>query len=182
VRGTPRTSGKAYFLEGLAGYDEERRTGSSENLFFFFGILAGLNIMITDPESLVAEIREHPGVKDVDIVHFPLRKELWVVLREPVDLSKLRAAAVRSGYTVTKVGSFASRLPRSLAEMIWDCVTYVITKHPHGWKRLESSGLRGLVGRIMRDLATGETVYHVNDEEGLDILKEYLKSQAGDHL
>ena len=138
--------------------------------------------MITDPQLLVAELREHPRVKDVDIVHFSLGKELWVVLREPVDLSKLQAAAARSGYTVAKVGSFASRLPRSLAEMIWDGVTYVITKHPHGWKKLESTGLRGLVGRIMRDLATGDTVYHVDDDDGLDILKEYLKSRLGDHL
>jgi len=150
--------------------------------FLPFRIPFRLNIMITDPELLVTELRGQPGVKDVDIVHFPLGKELWVVLREPVDLSKLQAAAVRSGYTVAKVGSFASRLPRSLAEMIWDGVTYVITKHPHGWKKLESTGLRGLVGRIMRDLATGDTVYHVNDDDGLDILKEYLKSRPGEHL
>jgi hypothetical protein len=132
--------------------------------------------MIIDPESLVPELRQLRGVKDVEIVGFPSRKELWVVLRDPVHTDELCKASASLGYAVVKSGSLASKLPRSLAEMIWDGTTHVVTKHPHGWKKLISTlGIRPVV-KIARDLATGDTVFHVNDSDGLAILREYLES------
>jgi hypothetical protein len=131
--------------------------------------------MITDPESLVPELRQLRGVKDVEIVGFPSGKELWVVLGDPIDTDGLHRASASLGYAVLRSGSLASKLPRSLAEMIWDGTTHVVTKHPHGWKKLISTlGLRPAV-KIARDLATGDTVYNINDSDGLAILREYLK-------
>jgi hypothetical protein len=132
--------------------------------------------MIPDPETLVPALRSTTGVKDVDIVKFSVRKELWVILEHPIDDERLRKAAEGSGYEVVRVGSFASRLPRSLAEMIWDGVTHVVTRHPHGWKRLWSALGSAPVAQIARNLATEEVVYKVNDSDGLKILQEYLKS------
>jgi len=132
--------------------------------------------MIADPESVATELRRLPGVKDIDIVAFPWGKELWVILSDPINITKLRKASASSGHKVVKSGWLPSKLPRSLAEMIWDGTTHVVTKHPHGWKKLISTlGSRPVV-EIARDLATGDTVYHINDSDGLAILREYLKS------
>jgi hypothetical protein len=126
--------------------------------------------MITDPESVATALRPLSGVRDVDVVQFPSGKELWIVLGEPVSLDRLRKASDRFGYIVARRGSWVSKLPRSLAEMIWDGVVYVITKHTHASGRQECSA------RIVKDLATGDTIYHVMDTDGLEILKEYLKT------
>lgn len=132
--------------------------------------------MITDPESLVPELRRLRGVKDVEIVGFPSGKELWAVLSDPIDTDALRKVSASLGYAVVKSGSLPSKLPRSLAEMIWDGTTHIVTKHPHGWKKLISTlGSRPVV-KIARDLVTGDTFYHINDSDGLAILREYLKS------
>jgi hypothetical protein len=132
--------------------------------------------MITDPESLVPELRQLRGVKDVEIVGFPSGKELWVVLRDPIDTDGLHRASASLGYAVLRSGSLASKLPRSLAEMIWDGTTHIVTKHPHGWKKLISTlGMRPAV-KIAKDLVTGDTFYNVNDSDGLAILREYLKA------
>ena len=133
-------------------------------------------LMIANPESLVAELRAFPEVKDLDILELSSGKELWVVLRNPIDLDKLRKASGGLGYTVAKSGSLPSKLPRSLAEMLWDGVTYVITKHPRGWRKFRATLGVAPVAKIAKDLATGDTVYHVNDTDGLAILRDYLKS------
>jgi hypothetical protein len=53
--------------------------------------------------------------------------------------------------------------------MIWDGVTYVIAKHTH------VPGEQEQAARILKDLATGDTIYHTIDNDGLKILQEYLK-------
>jgi len=126
--------------------------------------------MISDPESIATELRPLSGVKDVDIVEFQSGKELWIVLREPVNLNRLRGASESLGYIVERQGSWVSKLPRSLAEMIWDGVTYVVTKHTH------VPGKHEYAARVMKDLATGDTIYHIMATDGLEILKEYLKA------
>jgi hypothetical protein len=133
-----------------------------------------LIFMTENPESAAAELRGHPGIKDVDVVQFPSRKELWVVLREPVNVGRLQRASADLGFTVATRGSFASKLPRSLAEMIWDGVTHEV-RGSGGRTRLGRGG-SALVAKIAKDLATGDTVYHVNDNDGLKVLLEYLKS------
>jgi len=126
--------------------------------------------MLGDPESIAPTLRSQSGVKDVDIVEFPTGKELWVVLREPINLDRLGAISDSMGYMVTKRGEWISKLPRSLAEMIWDGLTYVIIRHTHVPGKHESAA------RIMKDLATGNTIYHAIDNDGLTILQEYLKT------
>lgn len=125
--------------------------------------------MISDPEQVASTLRPLSGVKDVDIVQFPSGRELWIVLRDPINLDRLRKISEGLGYIVARRDLLLSKLPRSLAEMIWDGVTYIITKHSHVPGKHES------VARIIRDLATGDTVYHTIDSDGLRILKEYLK-------
>jgi len=126
--------------------------------------------MISDPESVATALRPMSGVKDVDVVQFPSQKELWIILRDPVNLDRLREASERLGYIVAKRGSWASMLPRSLAEMIWDGVLYVVTKHTH------VPGKEEYVARVMKDLATGDTIYHIVEADGLEILREYLRT------
>jgi hypothetical protein len=126
--------------------------------------------MIGDPESVAAALRSVSGVKDVDVVQFPSGKELWIVLEDPVNLDRLRQASERIGYVVARRGSWASMLPRSLAEMIWDGVLYVVTKHAH------VPGKEECVARVMKDLATGDTIYHIVEADGLEILREYLRT------
>jgi hypothetical protein len=124
--------------------------------------------MIGDPESVAVALRSVSGVKDVDVVQFPSGKELWIVLKDPVNLDRLREASERLGYVVARRGSWASMLPRSLAEMICDGVLYVVTKH------MRVPGKEECVARVMKDLATGDTIYHIVEADGLEILREYL--------
>jgi hypothetical protein len=126
--------------------------------------------MIGDPETVALALRSAPGVKDVDVIQFPSRKELWVVLKDPINIDRLQSVSESLGYIVARRGSLISRLPRSLAEMVWDGVTYVITKHTHVPGKQECSA------RVMKDLATGDIIYHVMDADGLEILKEYIKT------
>jgi len=126
--------------------------------------------MLGDPESVAPTLRSLSGVKDVDIVEFPSGKELWVVLRDPINLDRLVGISNRFDYVVASRGGWISKLPRSLAEMIWDGLIYVITRHTHVPGKHES------VARIMKDLATGNTIYHAIDNDGLTILQEYLKT------
>jgi hypothetical protein len=128
--------------------------------------------MISDPESVATVLRPMSGVKDVDVVQFPSGKELWIVLEDPLDLDRLREASERLGYIVARRGSLASMLPRSLAEMIWDGVMFVVAKHTH------VPGKGEFAARVMRNLATGDTIYHVVDADGLEILKEYLRARS----
>jgi hypothetical protein len=125
--------------------------------------------MIGDPEPVASELRSAPGVKDVDIVQFPSGKELWVVLRDPINIDRLRRASESLGYIVARRGSLISGLPRSLAEMVWDGVTYVIIKHTH------VPGDQRPAARLMKNLVTGDMIYHTVDSDGLKILQEYLK-------
>lgn len=126
--------------------------------------------MIKDPEQIASVLRSVPGVKDVDIVQFPSGKELWIVLRDPVNVDKLRKASESLGYRVAKRGSLISKLPRSLAEMVWDGVTYVIIGDTH------STGKQASVARIMKDFVTRDIIYYAIDSDGLGILQEYLRS------
>jgi hypothetical protein len=126
--------------------------------------------MISDPESVATALRPMSGVKDVDIVQFPSGKELWVVLSDPVNFDRLREASERLGYVVARRDSWASMLPRSLAEMIWDGVLYVVTKHTR------VLGKEECVARVIKDLATGDTIYHIVEADGLEILRVYLRT------
>jgi hypothetical protein len=137
---------------------------------FVFDLLSRM-LMIADPESLVPELRFLPGIKDVDIIPFPAGKELWITLKESIDLNRLRKASESLGYHVIRVGSFPSMLPRSLGEMIWDGLTYVISKSKRRCWMVKPAFE---VASIVRDLATGDLTYHISDNDGLKILHEYL--------
>ena len=126
--------------------------------------------MISDPEPIASELRFVPGVKGVGIGQFPSGKELWVVLKDPVEANRLSRISESLGYKIARRGSLVSKLPRSLAEMVWDGVTWVIIKNAH------ASGKQTFAARIMKNLVTGETIYHAIDSDGLKILQEYLKS------
>jgi len=124
---------------------------------------------LRDPELVASALRSSSGVKDVDVVQFPRGKELWVVLKNPLDLDRLRGNSESLGYLVARRSSLISKLPRSLAEMIWGGVTYVITKHTH------VPGEQRYAARLAKNLVTGDMIYHTMDSDGLKILQEYLK-------
>ncbi len=126
--------------------------------------------MLGDPESVARTLRPLAGVKDLDIVGFPSGKELWVTLGDPVDIDRLAEVSDHLGFTVVRRGVWVSKLPRSLAELIWDGLTYVVTRHTH------IPGKHEPAAQIMKDLATGNMIYHAIDDYGLTILQEYLKT------
>lgn len=138
------------------------------NAFLSNGIF--VTFMLEDPESVARTLRPLSGVKDVDIVGFPSGKELWVTLRSPIDLERLVLVSDLLGFTVIKHGVWVSKLPRSLAELIWDGLTYVVTRRSHAPEKHESAA------QIRKDLATGDTIYQVVDDLGLTILQDYLKT------
>jgi hypothetical protein len=126
--------------------------------------------MISDLESVGSAVRFLPGIKDIDIVKFPSGKQLWIVMGDPINLPRLRATSESFGYVVARRGMLVSKFPRGLAEMFWDGVIYVINKHTHVPGKSESAA------RIMKDLVTGDVIYHPIDGDGLKILQEYLKT------
>jgi hypothetical protein len=152
-------------LRPVEFYSEFRAIGKP---FLSGGFFAAL--MISDPEPIASELRSVPGVKDVDIVQFPSGKELWVVLKDPVEIDRLGRISQSLGCKVARRGLLVSKLPRSLAEMIWDGSTMMIIKNA------QASGKRTFAARIMKNLVTGEMIYHTIDSDGLRILQEYLKS------
>ena len=66
------------------------------NPFLLNGFLR--TFMIGDPEPVASALRSQRGVKDVDVVQFPLGKELWIVLRNPLDLNRLRKTSEILGH------------------------------------------------------------------------------------
>ena len=60
-------------------------TVTSRNWKSFSSERLSRKFMISDPESVATALRPMSGVKDVDVVQFPSQKELWIILRDPVE-------------------------------------------------------------------------------------------------
>jgi hypothetical protein len=77
---------------------------------------------------------------------------------------------------MVRFASLPSKLPRPIAEILWDGISHVITKNSSGWTKFTASlGLEpDGIAKIATDLHGPYQIYISTQEEGIQILYEYL--------
>lgn len=127
-------------------------------------------------ESRVTELRFLEGVEKVEHVAYSIGDQFWVRFNRPIDFGKLDAIVNKHGYRMVRFASLPSKLPRSLAEMLWDGITHVIVKNISGWSSFTSSlGFEpDGIAKVGVDLHGPYELFMAMNEEGVQILYEYL--------
>lgn len=136
--------------------------------------------MFADVEARIAELRGRPEVRRAELVRYPSGVQFWVVFRNAIDIDRLRKAAGKFGYTVVRFASLPSKLPRNLAEILWDGVCYVIVKEYTWFDKIKSffgAEPEG-IAKIAEDLHHPDQIYIARNEEGMQILLEYFKEES----
>jgi len=132
--------------------------------------------MVDDFSRRVAELRYVADVEKVEHVAYSTGDEFWVRFNHPLDMEKLEDATKKNGTAMVKFGGLPSKLPRALSELLWDGVSYVITKRIGAWAKFtaalgfEPSG----IARIVNDAHGPYQIFIATQEEGVRILYEYL--------
>jgi hypothetical protein len=132
--------------------------------------------MVGDFPRRVAELRFFDGVEKVEQVRYATGDEFWVRFNHPLDLKKLEEITKKHGAAMEKFGGLPSKLPRALAELLWDGVSYVITKKMGGWAKFtaplgfEPEG----IAKIVNDAHGPYQIFITAQEEGVQMLYEYL--------
>jgi hypothetical protein len=132
--------------------------------------------MIADFQKRVLELRFVDGIEKVEHVPYPSDDEFWVRFNRPLDIKKLEEIARKHGATMVKFGGLPAKLPRHLAELLWDGVSYVIAKKITGWGKLTASlGFEpDGIAKIAVDAHGPYQIFIATQEEGVQILYEYL--------
>jgi hypothetical protein len=132
--------------------------------------------MVADLQKRVAELRYIGGIEKVEHVCYPSGDEFWVRFDRRLEIKRLEAIARSHGATMVKFGGLPSKLPRPLAELLWDGVKYVIAKKPNGWTEFTASlGFEpDGIARIAADAHGPYEIFIATQEEGVQILYEYL--------
>jgi len=135
-----------------------------------------LGIVIADIERRVNELRYLDGIAKVEHVKYPARDEFWVTFNRPLDATKFEKIAKRHGYHMVKFAGLPSKLPRGLSEMVWNGVTHLIVRQIDGWSRfLARLGYEpNCIAKIAVDLHGPDRIYIAAEEEGMQLLYEYL--------
>ena len=132
--------------------------------------------MLGNIASRITELRFLEGIEKVERVAYQAGDQFWVRFNRPIDLPRLEEIVRKSGYEMVRFGTVPSMLPRGLAEMLWDGVTYAIGKKITGWAKFtsyfgfEPNG----IAKIALDLHGPYQIFITNDEEGVKILYDYL--------
>jgi len=132
--------------------------------------------MIGDFQRRLFELRFVDGIEKVEHVPYPSDDEFWVRFNRRLDIKKLEELAKKHGATLVKFGGLPSKLPRPLAELLWDGISYVIAKKISGWEKFtaalgfEPDG----IAKIAADAHGPYQIFIATQEEGLQILYEYL--------
>jgi hypothetical protein len=132
--------------------------------------------MVDDFPRRVAELRFVEDVEKVEHVPYPTGDEFWVRFNHSLDMKKLKDITKKNGWVMVKFGGLPSKLPRPLAEVFWDGVSYVITKRIGGWAKFtaalgfEPDG----VAKIVNDAHGPYQIFIATQEEGVRILYGYL--------
>jgi hypothetical protein len=131
--------------------------------------------MVSDIQSRL-DLRFVDGIEKVEHVPYPSDDELWVRFNHPLDMKRLEEVAEKHGATVEKFGGLPSKLPRPLAEIMWDGVNHVIVKKISEWSKLKASlGFEpDGIARIVTDAHGPYQIFIATQEEGVQILYEYL--------
>jgi hypothetical protein len=124
----------------------------------------------------LAELRFIEGIEKVEHVPYPTGDQFWVRFNRPLDLAKLEEIVRKHGYLMIRFATLPSKLPRGIAEMLWDGVTHVIVKNISGWSAFTSKlGFEPEgIAKLARDLHGPFQIFMATEEEGIQLLYEYL--------
>jgi hypothetical protein len=132
--------------------------------------------MVEDFQRRLSELRFLDGIEKVEHVPYPNVEEFWVRFNRRLDMKKIEEIAKKHGATVVKFGGLPSKLPRPLAEILWDGISHVISKKAGGWTKLTASlGFEpDGVAKIANDAHGPYQIFIATQEDGIQILYEYL--------
>jgi hypothetical protein len=132
--------------------------------------------MVGDLQRRLVELRFVEGVEKVEHVRYPTGDEFWVRFNHPLNIRQLEDITKKNGAAMVKFGGLPSKFPRPLAELLWDGVSYVITKNAGGLGKFaaflgfEPDG----IGKIVTDAHGPYQIFIAREETGIKILYEYL--------
>jgi hypothetical protein len=132
--------------------------------------------MVDDLQRRLVELRFLPGIQKVEHVPYQTGDEFWIRFDDTLDLKKLERVAKNHGASIMKFGGLPAKLPRPLAELLWNGVSHVITKSASGWTKFTSSlGFEpDGIAKIVADAHGPYQIFIAKQEEGIQILYEYL--------
>jgi hypothetical protein len=132
--------------------------------------------VVGDLERRLVELRFIDGIQKVEHVPYQSGDQFWVRFDKPLDFAKLEQIVKKHNCTMVRFANIPSRLPRALAEMVWDGVSHVITRNISGWGKFKSSlGFEpDGIAKIASDLHGPYEIFMATEEEGVQILYELL--------
>jgi len=132
--------------------------------------------MVEDLQRRVTELRFIEGVEKVEHVPYPGGDQFWVRFNLSLDYGRIEDIARKHDCVMVRFASLPSKLPRPIAEILWDGVSYVIAKKLSGWSKFTASlGLEpDGIAKIATDLHGPYQIFIATQEEGIQILYEYL--------
>jgi len=133
--------------------------------------------VVDDLQRRLVELRFVEGIEKVEHVPYPTGDQFWVRFNSKLDLEKFEDIAKKHGCTMVSFASLPSKLPRPIAEILWDGVSHIITKNMSGWTKFTASfGFEpDGIAKIATDLHGPNQIYISMQEEGVQILYEYLE-------
>ena len=132
--------------------------------------------MVDDLQRRLVELRFVEGIEKVEHVPYPTGDQFWVRFNTKLDFGKFGDLAKKHGCVMVRFASLPSKLPRPIAEILWDGISHVITKNSSGWTKFTASlGFEpDGIAKIATDLHGPYQIYISTQEEGIQILYEYL--------
>jgi hypothetical protein len=135
-----------------------------------------MTTVVADLERRVTELRFIEGVEKVEHVPYLSGDQFWVRLNRPLDLNKFGEVVKKNGYVMVNFASLLSKLPRGIAELLWDGITHVVVKKISAWSRFTSKlGFEpDGIAKLAIDLHGPYRIFIATEEEGIPLLYEYL--------
>jgi hypothetical protein len=132
--------------------------------------------VVDDLQRRLVELRFVEGIEKVEHVPYPTGDQFWVRFNSKLDVGKFEDIAKKHGYVIVRFASLPSKLPRPIAEILWNGISHVITKKINGWAKFTASiGFEpDGVAKIATDLHGPYQIYISMQEEGIQMLYEYL--------
>jgi hypothetical protein len=132
--------------------------------------------VVDDLQRRLVDLRFVEGIEKVEHVPYPTGDQFWVRFNRQLDLEKFDEIAKKHGCVMLRFASLPSKLPRPIAEILWDGISHVITKRISGWAKFTASlGFEpDGIAKIATDLHGPYQIYISMREEGVQILYEYL--------
>ncbi len=132
--------------------------------------------MVGDLQRRLVELRFFDGIEKVEHVLYSTGDQFWVRFNHKLDFGKFEDISKKHGYVMVNFASLPSKLPRPIAEIMWNGVSHIITKNLNGWSKFTASfGFEpDGIAKIATDLHGPYELFITTQEEGVQILYEYL--------